>query len=120
MNLTFVFTPVHPLTELALCAWIGEAAPGDVLEYHRGFLALDIALATLPAAQQKTLRLLARRAAWACEEGFVHLFQRRIGPGEFAYLVVKRRRGFVAPPAIVPDAGVLDDLRTNSARATAA
>ena len=79
-----------------------------------------MAIATLPAAQQKTLRLLARRAAWACEEGFVHLFQRRIGPGEFAYLVVKRRRGFVAPPAIVPDAGVLDDLRTDSARATAA
>ena len=29
------------LTEIELCAWIAQAEPGAVLEYHRGFLALD-------------------------------------------------------------------------------
>ena len=29
------------LNEIELCAWIAQAEPGAVLEYHRGFLALD-------------------------------------------------------------------------------
>ena len=29
------------INETDLCGWIGQAAPGDVLEYYRGFLALD-------------------------------------------------------------------------------
>ena len=30
-----------PLTEAALCAWVGQAGPGDWLAYHHGFLAVD-------------------------------------------------------------------------------
>lgn len=111
MKHTFLQTAAQPLDELALCRWIGQAAPGDMLEYHRGFLALDTALFTLSAAEQKTLRLLARRAAWAAEHEFVHLVQRRLDPGLFGYLAIKRPRGFVAPPAIDPDGGTLGELR---------
>jgi hypothetical protein len=119
MKHTFLQTAAQPLDELALCRWIGQAAPGDMLEYHRGFLALDTALFTLSAAEQKTLRLLARRARWAAEHGFVHLVQRRIGPGVFANLAIKRPRGFVSPPAIDPDGGEVGDLRCVSSRAVA-
>ncbi len=116
MRPSFIVTPARPLDELALCQWIGRAAPGDILEYHRGFLAIDTASLARGPAELKTLRLLARRAAWAAEERFVHLVQRRIGPGVFAYLVIKRPRGFTSLPAIDTDGGQLLDLRTVSAR----
>ncbi|HRO10250.1 MAG TPA: hypothetical protein PK452_01885, partial [Amaricoccus sp.] len=29
------------VTEIEICAWIAQAEPGAVLEYHRGYLALD-------------------------------------------------------------------------------
>ena len=37
------FTPIRPrpLTDIEFCAWIGQAVPGDRLEYHRGFLGID-------------------------------------------------------------------------------
>ncbi len=119
MKQTLIQTLARPFDELALCRWIGQATPGDMLEYHRGFLALDVALFTLSAAEQKTLQLLARRARWAAEYGFVHLVQRRIGPGVFANLAIKRPRGFVSPPAIDPDGGEVGDLRCVSSRAVA-
>ena len=73
------------LTALEFCAWVGDAAPGDRLEYHRGFLACDIA-----GSELKALRLLARRAAWTAERGLVHLVQCRRGPGYFSYLAIRR------------------------------
>ncbi len=30
------------LTEIEFCAWMSQIVPGDRLEYHRGFLVLDI------------------------------------------------------------------------------
>ena len=33
---------VKPIKEIEFCGWIGQAAPGDVLQYHRGHLALDV------------------------------------------------------------------------------
>ena len=32
----------RPLSEIEFCAWVAQAVPGDRLEYHRGFLVLDI------------------------------------------------------------------------------
>ena len=32
------------VNEIELCAWLSQAEPGDALEYHRGFLVLDILL----------------------------------------------------------------------------
>ena len=58
-----------PMNETDLCAWIGQAAPGDILEYHRGFLALDTASpgTHLPERDRIELLRLARRAWWASE-----------------------------------------------------
>ena len=52
------------LTEIELCGWLAQAAPGDTLKYHRGFLALDRTAATrrLPEAEREELERLARRA----------------------------------------------------------
>ena len=33
--------PRPRVSEIELCAWVAQAAPGAVLEYHRGYLALD-------------------------------------------------------------------------------
>lgn len=40
-------SPIKPsgkvsMNELQLCMWLGDATPGDTLEYHRGFLVKDI------------------------------------------------------------------------------
>lgn len=34
------FPPVRKPINEKFCGWIGQAAPGDTLEYYRGFLAL--------------------------------------------------------------------------------
>jgi hypothetical protein len=82
-------TPLRlALTPLELCTWLGSAEVGDTLEYHRGFLAIDLVQGVL--TEQKALRNLARRARWAFDHGLVHLVQRRRGPSDFSYLAVKR------------------------------
>ena len=80
------------LDEVGLSAWIAQAAPGETLVYHRGFLAVDATsvISKLPAEQQRTLRLVASAARRAAEQGLVHLVQARIGPDQFAYIAVAR------------------------------
>src|SRR4029077_18271971 len=40
---TMILLHHKPLvTEIDLCAWLSQAAPQDAVEYHRGFLVLDI------------------------------------------------------------------------------
>lgn len=84
--------PAGMLNEVELCAWIGQASPGDVLEYHRGFLALDKApfANRLTEAERADLILMSRRALWAAEEGLVHLVQQRLGPDHYRYLAIAR------------------------------
>ena len=80
------------LDEVGLSAWIAQAAPGETLVYHRGFLAVDATsvISKLPAEQQRTLRLVASAALRAAEQGLVHLVQARIGPDQFAYIAIAR------------------------------
>lgn len=82
----------RPLTEIEFCAWVAQAVPGDRLEYHRGFLALDtFAMVTRLDDQARTeLGKLAARAFWAAEQRLVHLVQERLGPDEFAYIAIAR------------------------------
>ena len=82
----------RPLTEIEFCAWVAHAVPGDRLEYHRGFLVLDIfpMFARLPDQQRAELARLGSRAFWAAEQGLVHLVQERTGPDQFAYIAVAR------------------------------
>jgi hypothetical protein len=82
------------LSEIELCAWIAQAEPGEVLEYHRGFLALDRTtfgrFGDTPA--RAALSLLGSRARDLAERGLVHLVQLRHGPEDYSYLAIARPR----------------------------
>ncbi|HQS18443.1 hypothetical protein [Reyranella sp.] len=79
---------------IQFCAWIAQASPGDTLEYHRGFLALD-ACPDDQTPRSDERRELARvgHIAWrAAEKRLVHLVQRRNGPDDYSYLAIARQR----------------------------
>lgn len=80
--------PILVTTELAFIAWINQAMPGDVLEYHRGFLAFDVSRLCVP--DRVELLKLAHRAMRGVGLGLVHLVQRRNGPNDFSYLAIAR------------------------------
>jgi hypothetical protein len=88
------------LTEIELCAWVAQAEPGAVLEYHRGFLALDRTsfggLKDTPA--RVALAQLGARAHDLAERGLVHLVQHRHGPEDYSYLAIARPRARGALP----------------------
>ena len=80
------------ITEIGFCAWLGQAAPGDSLEYHRGFLVVDLTPFGGPMGSETRLELArtSARAYGLAERGFVHLVQRRLGPDSFSYLAIAR------------------------------
>jgi hypothetical protein len=80
------------LGEMDFAGWVGAAAPGDRLEYHRGFLAVDVVplVSKLPEAERMALKRLGARAWWAAEAGLVHLAQKRLGADLFAYIAIAR------------------------------
>jgi hypothetical protein len=82
------------VTEIDLCAWLGQATPNDALEYHRGFLVLDVDAHISRLANSDRLELiqLASRARWAADRRLVHLVQRRLGENQFSYLAIARPR----------------------------
>jgi hypothetical protein len=87
------------VTEIQFCSWLAQAAPGDVIKYHQGFLAIDLTPFGNPM-NSETRAELARTGARAydlAERGFVHLAQRRIGVGSFAYLAIARPRSGRTP-----------------------
>ena len=86
--------PTQALNDITLCAWIGQAAPGDRLEYHQGFLGIDTTagISTLPEPERRQLNKLAKAAYRAFEAGFVDLVQVRIAPNHFAYVATARTR----------------------------
>ena len=85
--------PRLKLSEEEFCDWLGMAFPGDRIEYHRGYLAVDQAAgrSLLGDADRRQLSRLARRALIFAEEGRVHLVQRRHGDGDYSYLAIKAR-----------------------------
>ncbi len=84
----------RPLTEIDFLGWLGQAEPGDVLHYHRGFLALD--RSCCGQAQSKnnrvTLGPMADLAMRLADRGLVHLVQRRNGSNDSSYLAIARAR----------------------------
>ncbi len=81
-----------PLGAIEFCAWVAQAAPGDRLEYHRGFLGIDstAAISMLPEPDRRRVAALASAALHAFDADLVHLVQLRLGPDRFAYLAVAR------------------------------
>jgi hypothetical protein len=86
-KLVKVARPRASLSEFELCRWIGRARLGEILEYHRGLLALDRA-----KAERRDLDRLADRALWAADRNLVFLVQRRNGPNDYSYLAIARSR----------------------------
>ncbi len=93
-----------PLTEVSLCTWLGAAAPGDSITYHRGALARQVCpqLQCLPDDERATLQRLAARAWKLAEDGLADLVQRRHGFEDFEYLLVARRRPRRSAPNLLP------------------
>jgi hypothetical protein len=81
-----------PISEIRFCAWLAQAEPGDRLEYHRGYLAVDADKLTSKLDLNARAELvLLRDRAFGCEvQGLVHLVQERIGPDLFAYVAIAR------------------------------
>lgn len=94
MNSTIItLRPAEPpLTDTALCAWLGAAAPGDSVVYHRGMLALDLCKQRkrLPENERARLAKVASRAWHLAEAGLLHLVQRRRGVEDFEYIAIAR------------------------------
>jgi hypothetical protein len=89
------FTTVRanrPISEIEFCAWVAQAIPGDRLDYHRGYLAVDADKVTsdLDPNARAELACLRDRALWSETAGLVHLVQQRLGPDRFAYLALAR------------------------------
>jgi hypothetical protein len=94
------FPTVHlSLSEIDLCGWLGQAEPGDTLEYYRGYLVVDAIPhgSRLPERDRAELGRIARRALWASERGLVHLVQRRHGSDDYSYLLVARPKSPAQP-----------------------
>lgn len=86
--------PILFANEVALTAWINQAAPGETIEYHRGFLGIDRTPLGQPMSHEDRGHLIriAERAMRLGEQGLVHLVQRRIATDTFSYLAVARQR----------------------------
>jgi hypothetical protein len=85
--------------EIDFLGWLGQAQPGDSIEYHRGFLALDTIRDGSRFAEKERLELsrVARRAWWASEQNLVHLAQRRWAKDDYSYLAIARPRTASTP-----------------------
>jgi hypothetical protein len=90
-------TPIRTrllLDEIAFVAWVGQAAPGNRLEYHRGFMAIDTdrMMSKLAPDQRRKLCDLADAAFRAAMQDLVHLVQARLATNHFSYIAVARPR----------------------------
>lgn len=82
------------LSDVELYAWISQAEAGARLEYHTGFLGIDVTpvVSLFPEPERRRLTDLAQAALAAFEKGLVHLVQERVGPDRFAYIAIARPR----------------------------
>ena len=88
-----VAKPLAPrLDEIALCAWVAHAEPGDALAYHCGLLAVDRGPPerTFLSPEARAVAKTGNMAMKLAERGFVHLVQRRLAPHQFLYLAIAR------------------------------
>ena len=81
--------------EKDLRAWLAAAKAGDVLEYHRGVLAIDRLVhgSRLDDRDRQQLDRVADLLFTLAASGRGHLLQRRNSSGDYSYLFVFR------PPA---------------------
>jgi hypothetical protein len=71
-------------------AWLTQAEPGQLIEYHRGLLIWDRSpRSELHSRERRTLERVADAALAAAARGLVHLVQQRRGKAEYSYLAVR-------------------------------
>ena len=94
--------PKLMMSDIDFLAWIGQAMPGDRLEYHRGFLGIDTTavISSLPEPDRCRLAAVASAAQRAFQADLVHLVQSRLGPDRFAYLAIARTKPRRAPVSL--------------------
>jgi hypothetical protein len=86
-----------PLDENGLVDWLVDAGPGDKLVYYRGHLGHD----RMPSAKvlervvRVELHALATRVMVTAAQGLVLPVQKRVGPEDWLYIVVKAQPGRV-------------------------
>lgn len=80
-----------PFSATDLAAWIARAAPGEPLEYYRGFIAIDVSSGhhRLSDCERHRLLALARQAVIAADAGQILLVQRRHGRDDYSYFAIK-------------------------------
>jgi hypothetical protein len=102
------------LTEIEFIGWIANSKPGERLEYHRGFLALDVnaQVTRLQDRHRVELARVAKRVWWAAERGLVYLVQRRRGPCDYSYFA------FAGPRADSASASRVAALLSESTNST--
>jgi len=80
------------MRDVEFLAWVAQAEPGDRLEYHRGFLVVDVESITSTPSEtdRKALGDLAQKARGVFELGLVHLVQKRLATDRFSYIAIAR------------------------------
>lgn len=78
--------------------WLKAARPGEKLEYYRGFLAIDReksymvpALNAYAHVYYEPMHSLGLAVWRSYEQGLVELVQKKVGPDNYRYFVIKRR-----------------------------
>jgi len=102
-----------PLSLAAFRAWLTRAKPGERLQYHRGYLALDRVRGTtsLKEAERRKLAGLADHASALAGQGKLHLVQERHGYGDYSYWTVARApSGSVVARMRLPAAAAHDEF----------
>jgi hypothetical protein len=81
-----------PVSVAVLSGWLARAKPGERLEYHRGFLALDRIKGTssLKEAERRKLAAVADHALALADRAELHLLQERHGNGQYSYWAIAR------------------------------
>jgi len=89
------------VSDVEFLAWVNQAEPGDRLEYHRGFLGVDVdsPITTPSPEDRKALGQLAQKARGAFELGLVHLVQERLATDQFSYIAIARPKQKSRPTA---------------------
>lgn len=91
-NPAFGHAPARMMNDVDLCVWVADAQPGDRLVYYTGHLSRD----RLPHSEgysEPVRRKVGElgNAAWMLgAENWVHLLQRRVAPGCWDYIAVRK------------------------------
>lgn len=102
------------MNDVDLCVWVSDARPGDRIVYYTGHLSRD----RLPhnegyseAIRRKIGEL--GNAAWMLgDENWVHLVQRRVSYGYWAYIVVRKAE----VPKLKPVYRIIEALAARSGK----